>query len=532
VPKKGGYAIKLVMDTEYDEQVTTGHPFEEEIKTTKVAAPCIFVIFGATGDLTARKLVPALYNLAREGQLPAHFACVGFARRDKSHEIFRDEMRQAIEQFSRSKPIDNNLWDNFKQQLFYHRSEFHDDEGYEALRHFLEELDVKFGTQGNRVYYFSTPPKYFPLISEKLSNHGLIYPEKTLDDRFSRVIIEKPFGHDLESAIELQRQIEKYMSENQVYRIDHYLGKETVQNLLVFRFSNSIYESLWNSHHIDHIQITVAEDLGIGTRGHFFEEAGITRDIIQNHLMQLISLVAMEPPATLDPKAIHDEKVKVIESIRPIPIDNYEQYVVRGQYGPGYIGNNEVVGYRQENDVSPTSNVETYAAMRIYIDSWRWAGVPFFLRAGKRLPKRATEIAISFRKAPGILFQSHGHHSEPNVLVIRIQPNEGISLRTNCKVPGQSQPIQPVKLEFNFNTFFGIPAPEAYERLICDCMAGDNTLFARSDEVLASWRLLTPILHRWAEEPPKDFPNYQAGTWGPKAADEMLEKKRRTWRLP
>lgn len=509
--------------------MTFVNPLNEQIRIQNIAQPCILVIFGATGDLTARKLLPALYNLAREGQLPPHFACVGFARRPKDHDIFRKEMLEAVNSFSRVKPVDQKLWNDFCQSLFYHQSEFHQDEGYDALKKFLSQLDEKFGTKGNRVYYLSTPPSYFPEICEKLQKHGLIYEHGKSEGPWSRVIIEKPFGHDLQSAQELQNVIQKYLHEGQIYRIDHWLGKETVQNILTFRFSNSIFESIWSNRHIDHVQITVAENIGIGTRGHFWEEAGMLRDIVQNHVMQLLSLVAMEPPINLEPSSIHEEKVKVLKGIRPIPLDSFDDYVVRGQYAPGFVDGKPATGYREENDVSPTSNVETYVALKLYIDNWRWAGVPFFLRAGKRMAKRVTEVAIIFKEAPGILFQSSGRKSEPNALIIRIQPDEGISLRINCKVPGMTETIQPVKMDFRYETYFGLTPPEAYERLICDCMAGDSTLFARIDEVETSWKLLTPVLQHWTENVP-DFPNYAAGTWGPADADKLLGDHRK-WRL-
>jgi glucose-6-phosphate 1-dehydrogenase len=507
------------------------NPLQDADQISKVPEPCILVIFGATGDLTARKLVPALYNLAREGQLPSHFACVGFARREKTNEGFRDEMLEAVNKFSRNKPADPNIWNSFSQCLFYHRSEFHEDEGYISLNKVLHDLDKNFGTKGNRVFYLSTAPSYFPQIVEKLSQHKLIYPHDTTTDKWSRVIFEKPFGHDLQSAIDLQKDINKYLDESQVYRIDHYLGKETVQNLLVFRFSNPIFESLWNRHHIDNVQITVAEDIGVGTRGKLWEEAGILRDIVQNHMMQLMTLVTMEPPVSLRAGAIHDEKVKVLDAIRPIPTHDFDKYVARGQYGPGIVDGKEVIGYRSEKDVSPTSVVESYAAISLLIDNWRWSGVPFYLRAGKRMPKKVTEIAITFKHAPGILFQTDDRLNEPNVLVIRIQPDEGISLKTNCKVPGAANFIQPVKLDFLYSRYFGTTPPEAYERLICDCMAGDTTLFARIDEVMSSWKLLTPVLDRWKESPPKDFPNYPSGSWGPHKANALPEKEGRTWRL-
>ncbi|MCH9626463.1 MAG: Glucose-6-phosphate 1-dehydrogenase 2 [Chlamydiales bacterium] len=506
-------------------------PLEEESKSAKVVDPCIVVIFGATGDLTARKLFPALYNLAREGQLPNHFACVGFARRQKDHDVFRQEMHDAVGQFSRVKPIDENLWSSFTNQIYYHTSNFDEDDGYDSLRKFLDDLDKQHGTKGNRIFYLSTQPSFFPTIIEHLGKHGLIYDTGKEKEKWSRVIIEKPFGHDYTSGVELQQFVLNHLAESQIYRIDHYLGKETVQNLLVFRFANSIFESFWNNHYIDHVQITVGEEIGIGTRGAFYEEAGILRDIVQNHMMQLLCLTAMEPPSSLTAEAIRDEKVKVVKALRPIDMENFSHYVVRGQYAPGFVDGKPVIGYREENNVSPESPMETFAALKLYIDNWRWSGVPFYLRAGKRLPKRATEIAVTFKEVPGILFSQKDTKNEHNVLVIRIQPDEGISLRINCKVPGPSSPIQPVKMDFRYGSYFGLTPPEAYERLICDCMLGDGTLFARGDEVLTSWKWITPVLDRWHESAPSDFPNYPSGSWGPKAADEMMARDGRAWRL-
>lgn len=503
----------------------------EEHKGVKTASPCIMVIFGATGDLTARKLLPALYNLARDGQLPAHFGCLGYARKAQSNEQFREEMHKAVNQFSRAKPIDEQLWNSFQEQLFYVNADFDSEQGYETLRTTLAELDQKLGTQGNRVFYLSTPPSYFPIIIEKLHKHGLVYQAGDTSKPWSRVIIEKPFGRDLQSAIDLQTYISQYLDESQVYRIDHYLGKETVQNILVFRFANSIFESAWNNRYIDHIQITVSEEIGIGTRGQFWEEAGMLRDIVQNHMMQLLSLVAMEPPANLSAHAIHDEKVKVMGSIRPLPKYDIDRYVIRGQYGPGYINGQTVGAYRNEKNVSPTSNMETYVALELYIDNWRWSGVPFYLRAGKRLPKRATEIAITFKAAPGYLFQTTNRKIDPDTLVIRIQPDEGISFKMNCKIPGLVTLIHPVKMDFRYGSYFGAAPPEAYERLLCDCMAGDATLFTRADEVISSWRLLTPVLEWWKTVTPPEFPNYPSGTWGPLEADQMLSRNGKVWRI-
>ena len=493
-------------------------PLAEQSQGVRFYDPCIVVVFGATGDLTARKILPALYNLTREGQLPPQFACVGFARRPKTHEQFREEMLQGVSAHSRVKPVDPSIWSHFSSQLFYHQSEFHEDEGYEKLKNFLAELDAKLGTKGNRIFYLSTQPSFFPLICEKLKKAGLIQN----GDPWSRVIIEKPFGHDLTSAKALQKELLRFLDERQIFRIDHYLGKETVQNLLVFRFANAIFESLWNREHIDHVQITVAEDIGIGTRGKFFEEAGILRDILQNHMMQLLSLVAMEPPRTMEADSVRDEKVKVLQAIRKLD----KNQAIRGQYGPGYVNGNSVIGYREEQNVSPTSSVETYVAMKLLIDNKRWKGVPFYLRCGKRLPKRATEIAVTFKESPCALFPGGN-----NVLAIRIQPDEGTALKINTKVPGPGTPIQPVKMDFRYGSYFGMSPPEAYERLICDCIVGDSTLFAREDEVFASWKLLTPLIDLWTQTPATDFPNYASGSWGPALADSMIAQDGRKWRL-
>jgi len=511
--------------------MASSNPLTEQGQSTRLSDPCVMVIFGATGDLTSRKLVPALYNLAREGQLSSQFACIGFARRTKSNEEFREEMKKAVSDFSRIKPIDEPFWKNFEQQIFYHISEFHEDSGYENLKNLLDELDVRLGTRGNRIFYLSTQPSFFTLIAEKLHKFGLIYDEMNVKNKWSRVIVEKPFGHDLSSAIALQAELLKFMKESQIYRIDHYLGKETVQNIMVFRFSNSIFESLWNNRYIDHVQITVAEDLGIGSRGKYYEEAGLIRDMLQNHTMQLLSLVAMEPPVNLEANSIRDEKVKVLQALRPLSMNELETCCVRGQFGAGFINGETVLGYRQEKDVNPKSCVETYAALKLYIDNWRWDGVPFYLRSGKRLPKKATEIAIIFKEPPGVLFQQSGKKNEPNVLVIRIQPDEGIALRMNCKVPGPSSPTLPVKMDFRYGAYFGMAPPEAYERLILDCILGDSTLFAREDEVFNSWKLLTPVLDLWSHSSCPLLPNYQAGSWGPTAADEMIARDHRKWRI-
>ena len=487
------------------------HPLEESDQS-RLLEPCTLVIFGATGDLTARKLIPALYNLLHDGQLPSLFACIGFARRPKSDAQFQEEMAKAIGEFSRTRPIEEPLLKHFQDHLFYHQAEFHEEAGYVALKKRLDNLDSRLGTKGNRIFYLATPASYFPLICQKLHAAGLIYKEPS--NKWSRVVIEKPFGHDLPSAKALQKELLSYLSENQIFRIDHYLGKETVQNLLVFRFANRLFESLWSNSFIDHVQITVAEEIGIGTRGKFWEETGLIRDIIQNHLMQLLSLVTMEPPKSLQADHIHDEKVKVLKKC------HFEAYVC-GQYNSGLVGGKEVVAYRQEKDVAPTSLVETYMAIELFIDNTRWKGVPFFIRAGKRLPKRTTEIAIIFKPPTQDLF-----HTIPNVLAIQIQPGEGASVKINCKVPGPINQIQPVKLDFRYGSYFGMALPEAYERLIFDCMLGDSTLYAREDEVMESWRLLNPIVTS-----EKKAHLYPAGSWGPDEADTLIEKSGRKWRL-
>lgn len=487
--------------------------------------PCTLIIFGVTGDLTARKLIPALYNLQLNGLLPSKFNCIGVARRPFVDEEIRANLKKAVEEFSRTQPIDIALWNDFEKKIFYQQVYFEEDEGYQDLKKGLEQLEGQAKEDANRVFYLSTAPSYFPAIVEKLRAHNLIYDAR-LPGPWSRVVIEKPFGHDLDSALRLQMHVQRHLDESQIYRIDHYLGKETVQNLLAFRFGNHIFESLWNNQHIDNVQFTMSEDLGIGRRGAFYEEAGQLRDIVQNHMMQLLALVAMEPPASFKGDAIRNEKVKVLESIRPIPIDAVDDFAIRGQFGPGLISGQAVSGYRQEQNVAVDSKVETFVALKLFIDNWRWSGVPFFLRTGKRLPKRTTEIAISFKSVPAIFFQSS--NPQTNVLTIRIQPDEGMGLSLNCKVPGMTGQIQHVGMNFSYNDYFKTASPEAYERLLCDCFLGDNALFARKDEVEQSWRLLTPILERW-KEVPGDFPNYPAGTWGPIAADILLAKSNHTW---
>lgn len=513
--------------------IDAAEPFVNPLKDLEhgeALNPCILVIFGASGDLTARKLIPALYNLMVDNQLPPNFVCVGFARREKTNEVFRKEIEDHIKEHSRTTPDSHDL-SLFTEKLFYYQSEFHSDDGYKGLDLFLKDLDAKFGTEGNRVFYLSVQPTYFLPIIEQLKKHNLVYDTHT-KGKFSRVIIEKPFGHDYKSALNLQRNLVKSLDESQIYRIDHYLGKETVQNLLVFRFSNSIFEGLWNNRYVDNIQITVAESIGVEERGVFYESAGLLRDIIQNHLMQLLTLVTMEPPTSLDPDAIRQEKVKVLEAIKQYNPEEIGKFALRGQYSKGFIEGVPVRAYREEDKVSPTSNVETFASLRLFIDNWRWSGVPIYIRSGKRLPKRSTEIVISFKRMPNILFfkDRKEKHNVPNQIIFRIQPDEGISIRFHSKVPGSAKVITPVNMDFQYASFFGHEVPEAYERLIYDCMLGDNTLFARVDESLHSWTFLTPILEYWASKPLTAEEFYPAGSWGTMSSNALLRQDNREWK--
>ncbi len=503
----------------------TRNPFREGLFQRRPPDPCAMAIFGATGDLTRRKLVPALFSLASEGQLPPGFSVVGCARREKSNEAFRAEMLDAVNQFSRSRPVDSQTWDEFARGLFYVRGEFGDVDAYRRLAAFLKELDGERRTGGRYLYYLSTPPSQ---TSEILANLGRAGLNRT--SGWSRVVIEKPFGHDLETARALNREALEVFDEDQVFRIDHYLGKETVQNILVLRFANGIFEPLWNFKYVDNVQISVAESIGIEGRGAYFEEAGILRDVVQNHVLQLLCLTAMEPPVAFDANAVRDEKLKVLQALRPLDPEDVAGHVVRGQYGPGELAGVKVPGYRQEPGVAPDSTVETYAALRVFIDNWRWAGVPFYLRAGKRLPKRSTEIAIAFRAVPHVLFKGMAATDERNELVLRIQPDEGVSLQFGSKVPGPAIRVQPVVMDFRYGSAFVLEPPEAYERLLLDAMVGDSTLFTRHDEVEQAWTFVQPILDAWREGPPPSSPNYAAGDWGPKGADTLLESEGRRWR--
>src|SRR5881392_3366466 len=503
------------------------NPLREGLSARAVPQPCTIVIFGATGDLTHRKLVPALYNLAADGDLPPAVEIVGFARRPKTDDEFRRDLEEATRNFSRQ-TVRDEIWINFAQSIFYHQSEFEDESGYKALAKRLDEIDKNHGTRGNRLFYFAASPDQFEPILKHLKAAGL---NQTRKGSWARVIVEKPFGTDLASARELNRIIRNSFSEEQTYRIDHFLGKETAQNILVLRFANAIFAPLWNRHYVDHVQITAAETLGVETRAGYYERAGALRDMVQNHLLQLLCLIAMEPPIDLSADSIRDEKVKVVRSLRRISSAKMANNIVRGQYAAGAINGKPVAGYREEKNVNPKSETETFVALRINVDDWRWADVPVYLRVGKRLPKSGTEISVHFKRAPSVLFNKESVALDQNVLVVRIQPDEGISLRMQAKIPGTSLRIEPVKMDFHYGTSFGKASPEAYERLLLDAMSGDPTLFARRDEVEEAWAFVDPIEHAWSQKenaPPLCF--YPAGSWGPEEADELLACDGRTWR--
>ena len=503
------------------------NPLRSGLRLGRTPEPCTMVIFGASGDLTSRKLVPALYNLARERRIPGGFSVVGFARRDWDDSFFRQTLLDGLNANSRSGKAEHPLWDSFADGIFYHQASFDEGEGYSRLKERLDAIDRERGTGGNRVFYLATPPESYPLIIQQLGAHGLA---QSSGGGWTRIIIEKPFGHDLESARDLNAQVLSVFDESQVYRIDHYLGKETVQNLMVFRFANGIFEPIWNRSQIDHVQITVSETVGAEERGGYYDKSGAMRDMIQNHMMQLLTLTAMEPPVAYDANAVRDEKVKVLRAVRPITPADVVNSTVRGQYGPGNMGGSPAVGYRTGKGINPESQIETFVALKLFVDNWRWAGVPFYLRTGKRLPRRVSEIAVQFKTAPHMLFDDTPTNDiEPNVLSMKIQPDEGITLTFSSKVPGQGQ-IRPVTMDFRYGSSFGVASPEAYERLLLDCMLGDGTLFTRRDEVEASWSLITPIHQGWAAGPPQPFPNYEAGDWGPTSADEFMARDGRAWR--
>ncbi len=500
------------------------NPLREGLRLARVPQPATIVLFGGSGDLARRKLLPALYNLALQRLLPASFAVVGAARRASSDDEFRKELHDAVAEFSRTKPMSEEVWGAFAQNIRFVATP--NDAGYESLRTTLDKVDAEVGTNGNRLFYLATPPQAYVPIVRAIGAHRLRGPG------WSRVVVEKPFGHDLQSAMELTSVVHEVFREDEIFRIDHYLGKETVQNILVLRFANGIFEPIWNRQYVDHVQITVAESLGVEERADYYEHAGAMRDIVQNHVLQLMALVGMEPPAAFDDRSVRDEKVKVLRALRPIAEREVAARTVRGRYAAGFIEGKAVPGYRDEPGVSPDSKTETFVALRCFIDNWRWEGIPFFIRTGKRLPKRTTEIAIRFRVAPHRIFNKESSEGlDANELVLRIQPDEGISLTFGAKVPVQGFRIRTVNMDFVYGASFMLDAPDAYETLILDALRGDATLFTRRDEVEQQWAFVDPILAAWAKDVPALSP-YPAGSWGPAEADTLIERDGRTWRRP
>ena len=503
-------------------------PLQDPLRFHRKTPPCVVVIFGANGDLTKRKLMPALYRLAYEGRLAPGFAVIGISRTPMTDDDFRARMHDSVAKFLEDSPFDEDLWRSFAQGLFYLPGDVGDLVLYHQIGKSLEEIEKEHGTAGNVLFYLSTQPSQYAEIAEGLGTAGL-----AKGAGWRRIIIEKPFGHDLTSAQDLNTRIQAHFHEEQIYRIDHYLGKETVQNIMAFRFGNGIFEPLWNRRYIDHVQITAAESIGVEGRGAYYQEAGALRDMIQNHLLQVMATIAMEPSATFSSDAVRDERAKLLRSVRVMKPEEVADNAVAGQYGPGRVGGQQVVGFRQEQGVKADSSTNTYAAATFLIDNWRWAGVPFYIRTGKYLPKRVSEIAIHFRSAPLSVFRSSDAPGDtmPNLLILRIQPEEGISLKFVSKRPGAGMTLRPVSMDFNYGSSFGERSPSAYETLLLDAIIGDATLYTRQDMVEASWRAVQPILDYWSAQS-FNFPNYAAGTWGPVAADAMLARRGHTWRTP
>ncbi|MFW6189635.1 MAG: glucose-6-phosphate dehydrogenase [Planctomycetota bacterium] len=488
----------------------------------------IIVIFGGSGDLTRRKLAPALYNLARQGLLPPSMVVVGFGRTEMSDQQFRNHLQQNVGEFSRTQPVDDEVWSDLAGRLFYHQGNYDREADHRALKERLGELDEQFGTRGNRIYYLSVPPEVVVPILENLSGVGALERARGCPGEgrcYHRVVFEKPFGHDLESARSLNDDINRILEESQVFRMDHYLGKETVQNISVLRFANSVFEHVWNSDSVRWIRVTTAEDIGVGDRGGYFDTNGITRDMLQNHVLQLLTLITMEPPASLAADSIRDEKVKVLRSLRRPRGAEVRRSVVRGQYASGQVDGEPVKAYRQEEGVDPQSNTETFIGIRTYIDNWRWAGVPVYLTAGKRLPRKLAEVSVEFSEVPRVLFRAQeGFELAPNRLTLRIQPDEGVALRFTTKVPGLEPQLKNVDMDFPYRSEFPAGSPEAYERLLLDVIAGESALFARRDEVELAWDFTMGILQAWEQQPVPDFPNYEPGTWGPIRAKDFFSE--------
>jgi glucose-6-phosphate 1-dehydrogenase len=543
-PKRasGNGRARHVMHRDLVEDAEDANPLRAGTRLERVPDPTIVVVFGATGDLSHRKIFPAFYNLRRAGLLPLETSIVGYSRRPYTDREFGAEMREAVGEHSRN-PVERALWDDFAETIHYQQGDFTSAADYARLAERLDQIDAAAGCRGNRLFYLATPPSAYEDIVSNLGAAGLADREGS----WSRIVIEKPFGHDLESGHALTDAVMKSFDESQVYRIDHYLGKDTVRNLLVFRFGNGIFEPVWNRRYVDHVQITVAEDLGVESRGAFYEEAGASRDILQNHMLQLLSLVAMEPPINFEADALRVEKVRVLRAIdTDWTPSRIHADVVRGQYEAGWVADRKVEGYRQEPEVSPKSSVETYVALRLEVENWRWAGVPFYLRTGKHLPRRATEIAIQFNQPPLTLFKDSASDPEPNMLAMRIQPDEGILLRFAAKVPDLGLDVRSVNMDFTYGSTFLSDAPEAYETLLLDAMLGDASLFTRADEVEAAWSLVTPLNEMWhewgagggskskARQPfgklDGSIQPYEAGSWGPDAADRLLQRDGRRWR--
>jgi glucose-6-phosphate 1-dehydrogenase len=492
-----------------------------------LADSCVMVIFGASGDLTKRKLIPALYNLAKDNFLPHEFAVIGVARSAMRPEDFREKITQDMKSLYKA-DLDASAWQDFVERLYYLPGSGTDVATFHELKELLAKIDEKHGTLGNYFYYLAVSPDLFSPIVKNLDAVGLTQEEK---ERWRRIIIEKPFGRDLDSARTLNRELREVLDENQIYRIDHYLGKETVQNLLVFRFGNGIFEPVWNRNYIDHVQITAAECIGVEGRGGYYESAGALRDMVPNHILQLITLTAMEPPISFAADAVRNEQAKILHAIQPLAPEDVLNCTVRGQYGQGAVNGEKVPGYRSEPSVDPTSRTETFVALKLLVDNWRWNDVPFYLRTGKRLRKRVTEIVIQFKSAPFMLFRKTSvDHLTRNRLIIHVQPDEGISLRFGAKVPGPIVSMGAVNMDFRYADYFGSSSGTGYERLLYDCMIGDATLFQRTDMVEAGWGVVEPMIDVWKALPPRNFPNYSAGTWGPKEADDLIERDGRQWR--